>query len=65
MTRKKFDRLCRALSYTMATAHGLRQDGKLLRNLAKKDHKKIVQEFGSYKACWAYWKPVRDAYGMK
>ena len=65
MTRKKFDRLCRALSYTMATAHGVRQDGKMLRNLAEKNHKDIIKTYGSYAECWAYWKPVRDAYGMK
>ena len=65
MTRKKFDKLIRALSYTIATAHGLRQDGKMLRDLAEKNHKDIIKTHGSYAECWAWMKPVRDAYGMK
>lgn len=65
MTRKKFDRLCRALSYKMLTAHGQRQDGKALRDLEQKNYKHILDTFGSYAGFWAWIKPVRDAYGMK
>lgn len=65
MTRKKFDKLTRALSFTMTTFHGGKQDGKMLRNLNQKDYSAIIKTHGSYKACWEWMKPVREAYGMK
>jgi hypothetical protein len=64
MTRRKFDKLVRALQFAILTKHGKRQDGEILRKLRLLDHKAIIKEFGSYAAWWDWAKPVRNAYGM-
>ena len=65
MTRKRFNKLCMALSIRISEKHGNKVNGKMLRlQKANAGYDKLLAEFGSYEAVWEWMKPVREAYGM-
>lgn len=66
MTRKRFQKLCMALSVRINEKHGGKVTGEMLRK--QRDgmaFDAIIKTHGSYKAAWDWMKPVRDAYGLK
>jgi len=65
MTRKRYERLVRALTMRIAEKVGFRNDGAVWRHQRDNIADHAIKNFGSYQAAWDARKDMRDFFGFQ
>ena len=65
MTRRRFEKLTRAMSEQIGKKVGFRVTGDMLRKQRELNAKSYRERFGSYQAAWDSMKDIRDTFGFQ